>query len=132
MFIQEMKENFKQQQEKMADSVDWYEANKLEINRVAQRLNKIEINRVAIDGKCVDIYVAGDKHVLDAVFGAFRALGYEPSSRPGKKPESQFICYWHHPTNNVEFYLVFASNKCTRIKTGTKMVPQDTYETVCE
>jgi len=82
--------------------------------------------------KAIDLSFAGDKHVLDGIFGAFRKLGYNPSSRPGQKPQSYFSCFWTNPDKQIKYWMTFTSTQCTRIKVGTKMVEQDIFETVCQ
>jgi hypothetical protein len=69
---------------------------------------------------------------LQAIFGIFRKLGYEPSNRPGDEPETTFSCYWEHTELETKFWLYFTSTVCTRVKVGTEMVERDIYETVCE
>lgn len=119
-------------QEALTKSISWYQRNKGEILNVARALGKFKIQSARLDGEEVDIYIAGDRHVLNAVFGAFRRLGYEPSERPNEKPETSFTCRWRHPEKEAVFYFSFSSNKCTRVKVGTKTQEVDIYETICE
>jgi len=119
-------------QEALKISASWYSRNKPEIRRVAQALNKITIQSARLDGEEVDINITGDNHTLKAAFGAFRKLGYIPSSRPQETKLASFSCYWSNPEKEAKFYLSFSSNKCTRVKVGTKTMVVDVYETVCE
>ncbi len=107
----------------------WYHRNKNGIKEVADALKKIDIQSASVSGEEVDIGVTGDKHMLAAVWSAFRKLGYEPSRRP-EKAESYFYCRWEKE-GKPSFYLTFSSTVCKRVKIGTKMVEQDIYETVC-
>ncbi len=139
MFIQQMKEDLvgqqetvQEQQENVQKHASWYQTNKVEIGRVAVGLKKIEVTRASVSGDCVDLSITGDKHTLNAVFAAFRKLGYEPSARPTKEHKPTFSCYWNHPVEDAKFWLYFTSNKCTRIKVGTKTEEVDIYEVVCE
>jgi len=111
----------------------YYHRNKSTLHIVAELFKgKIKVQSATVSGDCFDLSVTGDKHVLEAIFGIFRKLGYEPDSRPGEEPATTFSCYWDHPELEARFWLYFTSTVCTRKKIGTKMVQQDIYETVCE
>lgn len=139
MFIQQMKEELVGQQESVQNQqknvqkiAGWYHANKVEIGRVAVELKKIEVTRACLNTDCVDLSITGDRHTLNAIFTAFRRLGYEPSDRPTKEHKPTFSCYWNHPVEDAKFWLYFTSSKCTRIKVGTETKEVDIYEVVCE
>lgn len=132
MFIQQMKEELVREQETLTKTASWYHSNKAEIGRVASGLNKIEIQRATLCGQCVDLSITGDRHTLNAIFSAFRKLGYEPTDRPTDKPDPSFSCHWEHTTEDARFWLYFSSSKCTRIKVGTETREVDLYEVVCE
>jgi hypothetical protein len=87
--------------------------------------------RMECDTEDVNLYVSGGADVLKEIFHAFRKLGYEPSSRPEAKPQSNFSCYFRQD-GKPTFYLSFSSTLCRRVKVGTKMQEIDVYETVCE
>lgn len=139
MFIQQMKEDLvgqqeyaHQQQKTVQKIAGWYHVNKVEIGRVAVELKKIEVTRAVLNSDCVDLSITGNRHTLNAIFAAFRKLGYEPTDRPTDKPEPTFSCYWEHPVEDARFWLYFTSNQCTRIKVGTETKEVDIYEVVCE
>jgi hypothetical protein len=132
MFIRGLKEKLVSDSEALTKQAGWYHANKVEIGRVAVGLSKIDVHNAVICGQCVDLSVTGDKHTLNAIFSAFRKLGYEPTDRPGDKPASSFSCHWEHSTEDARFWLYFSSNKCTRIKVGTETKEVPIYEIVCE
>ncbi len=94
-------------------------------------LSKASSARMDCDTEDVNFYVSGKTDVLKEVFRTFRKLGYEPSSRPEAKPQSNFTCYFHKD-GKPTFYLSFSSTLCKRVKVGTKMQEVDIYETVCE
>jgi len=87
--------------------------------------------RMNCDSEEVNFYASGKADVLKEIFRAFRKLGYEPSSRPEAKPQSNFTCYFSRD-GRPTFYLSFSSTLCRRVKVGTKMQEVDVYETVCE
>lgn len=87
--------------------------------------------RMDCDENDVNFYVTGAAPALKELFRGFRKLGYEPSKRPGVKPESQFTCYFEQ-TDKPTFYLSFSSTVCRRVKVGTETIERDIYEVVCE
>jgi len=130
---QSIKTDLVSEQELMTARASFYHQNKHHIIEVASAIKKIEIQNAKLDNyQCVDLNIAGDKHVLKAVFSVFRKLKYEPSTRPKEKPESSFTCFWSRDGQELRFYLCFTSSKCSRVQIGTKMIEQPIYETVCE
>jgi len=119
-------------QETLTSKASWYHRNRPHIEEVAQALGKLEITRASLSVSEVDISIAGDRHTLNAIFAAFRGLGYEPSSRPGSEPSPSFSCRWEHPEHDCRFWLFFSSTKCTRVQIGTTTQEVGIYETVCE
>ncbi len=111
----------------------YYDIHRSEIFAVAKSLRKIDdkVVRAEVADDCVDLSVSGDRHVLNAVFGAFRRLGYEPDERPAT-PEPTFSTYFRHPNHGCKLWLNFSSSTCRRVKIGTKTKEVDIYETVCE
>ena len=118
--------------EALTKRAGWYHRNKVQIETVAKAFEKIEVQTARLSFEEVDIGIAGDRHTLQAVFGVFRKLGYEPSSRPGDEPSPSFSCRWNHPDLECRFWLYFTSTKCTRVKVGTETREVDLFETVCE
>jgi len=110
----------------------YYNRNKLQVVAIAAALHKIDVQSASSTGNCIDINIAGDKHTLQAVFAAFRKMGYEPTDRPDNEPTSSFSCFWDHPDFECRFWLYFSSTKCTRVKVGTETREVPLYETVCE
>ncbi len=111
----------------------FYEGHRGEIAAVSKALAKIEdkLIRAQACPDCIDLHISGDRHVLNAVFGAFRRLGYQPDNRP-EKHEPQYSTYFRHDEHQCVFWVSFASSECKRIKVGTKTQTIDVYETVCE
>jgi hypothetical protein len=118
--------------EALTAKASWYHRNKTKIEEAAVALSKLEITRASLSVNEVDISIAGDRHTLNAIFAAFRGLGYEPSSRPGSEPAPSFSCRWEHPEHDCRFWLFFSSTKCTRVQIGTTTQEVGIYETVCE
>lgn len=111
----------------------YYDTHRSEIFAIGKALAKLgdKVIRAEVIDDCVDLSVSGDRHVLNAVFGAFRRLGYHPDSRPDK-PEPQFATYFRHPDHGCKLWLNFSSSTCRRVKVRTETREFDVYETVCE
>jgi hypothetical protein len=94
-------------------------------------MDKISLLSARIDGYDMNISLSGDKHMLEAAWRVLRKLGFDaPSSRP-EANQSSWNGRFHRKADDCTIYLFFTSSVCRRIKTGTKMVEQDIYETVC-
>lgn len=117
--------------ERAAKTTELYEAQKQNISVLANGLRKLQdkIVRVTIDPVSLDISIAGDRHDLNAAFGALRKIGYLPSDRP--KAGAASYSSWFHKDGWITVYLTFSSTQCTRVKVGTKTQTVDVYETVC-
>lgn len=116
--------------------VKWLEQNEAELTRIEQGTEQIHKHFISAEidavNESIDISYSGGKLVLQAIFKAYRDLGYAPNSRPKDDKLSSFSCYWNHPTQDLRLWIRFSSTSCKRVKIGTKMVEQDVYETVCD
>lgn len=113
--------------------VDYLNKYRMALSAVNRELNLPEdsLVRAYVTDCYFGLSVTGTPAELKELFRAFRKLGYEPSKRPGIKPESSFSCEFNRE-GGPEFYLCFASKLCRRVQVGTKTVEQPIYETVCE
>jgi len=111
----------------------YYKKYKDEIQALAAELELPKDTPITAYGETdqIRLSVSGTPETLKEVFRAFRKLGYQPSKRPGIKPESTFTTRFEQD-NHPNFYLSFCSTICKRVKVGTKMVEQAIYETTCE
>jgi len=122
-----------EQERRVKRHASYYHRNKQQLDHVAEAFRgKIAVQSATVADDCFDLSIAGDHHVLNAVFGVFRRLGYEPSKRPGKEPEASFSCYWEHSEYEAKFWFWFTSTVCTRKQIGTEMKEVPIYETVCD
>lgn len=112
----------------------YYEKHRPAIVAVARELAKLEdkMIRINVTTESIDLQIAGDRHVLKAIFGAFRRAGYLPDGRPSAKLEPSFSTWFRHPDHGCKFWLNFTSSQCTRVKVRSEMQEVDIYETVCE
>lgn len=93
--------------------------------------SKVQFQRVSFDSQTLDISITGTKHDLEAVWRELRKMGFEsPDNRP-KATDPSFTGYFKRQIDGCKVYLFFSSTVCRRVKTGTRMVEQDVYETVC-
>lgn len=79
----------------------------------------------------IDVRLIGDKHKFLALL---RVLG-KHGMRPPKieKGATGFSHFWYpDEMPGLQIYISFSSTVCRRVKTGTKMVEQDVFETVCD
>ena len=132
--LKELKADLKSDKKYYRDKREYYRTHKDEIAQVASELALPENTPVhaSCDSYNVSIRVAGGPNELKEIFRAFRKLGFEPSDRPGIKPESSFSTYFRKEEGELEFYLSFSSTLCKRVKVGTETVERDIFETVCE
>lgn len=130
--LQEIKEQLVVSSEAVTKVASYYHTHKDEIKCVSEAFEKINVTNARATQLSIDLGVTGNKHMLAAVFSAFRKMGYAPGSRPGPEAQSSFCCYWNHPDHDLRFWLNFTSDKCTRVKTGTETIERDIYEVVCE
>lgn len=89
------------------------------------------IVRMNADTIGVDISTTGDKHELAAIIRAYRINGFTTDSKPPAKNDPSWSA-WFRQKNGATSVLCFTSKVCRRIKTGTKMVEQEVFETVCD
>lgn len=79
----------------------------------------------------IDVRFAGDAHKLAAAVRILRTSGFETISERPKPGDVSWTAWYDHPNCGTRLYLYFTSSVCKRVKTGTKMVEQDVYETQC-
>lgn len=79
----------------------------------------------------VDVAFTGDAHRLATVVRLLRTSGFTTSAARPKPGDTQWTAFYAHPNCGTHLYLTFTSSVCRRVKTGTRMVEQDIYETQC-
>lgn len=84
-----------------------------------------------LSGGTIYVSMTGDKEKLTQAFRIFRTAGMEFTGDRPKKGDSSWHSAFKHPAQTVYIFFQFTSSVCRRIKTGTKMVEQDVYETQC-
>ena len=133
-FLESLDSSIAAHQQQATGYANYRHRHGLDIVLVSQAFEPIKDNviRVDIDSDCVDINIAGGLETLTGAFRAFRNLGYEPDSKPGIELFTSFTTYFRHPDKKVQFWLSFASTKCTRTQVGVKTVEQPVYEITCE
>lgn len=87
---------------------------------------------LSVDSHDINVRFTGNKATLESYWKALRNAGYEPDDHIGtdKKP-SYFSTKWRKD-GFTPIYMAFSSNVCRTVQTGTKMVEQAVYETVCD
>jgi hypothetical protein len=84
-----------------------------------------------LSGATIYVSMTGDKDKLTQAFRVFRGAGMDFTGSRPKKGDSSWSAAFRHPSQSVYVFFQFTSSVCRRIKTGTKMVEQDIYETQC-
>lgn len=106
----------------------------------------IEVLQVALGDQFLD-YTA-NAHDIDVKFkggySEFKTMmkvmfecDYKPRTKPTGTKFTEFSCWWDHKesaSDNPKFWIWFTSTQCTRVQTGTEMLPPReaaVYEIVC-
>lgn len=92
---------------------------------------KLNVIRADFEGGTLDISISGDRHQLIAAFAALRRCGFDPGSDRPTAGSPTYNAFFRHESGAC-IWFTFASTQCRRVKTGTKTVEQDVFETVCD
>jgi hypothetical protein len=106
-----------------------WNANRATLSSIVNALHKIGIES-ELTGN-LDVSVTGDKKRLADIIRIFRIAGFSSDAERPKQGDSSWYAYFSHPNCSVRIWFCFSSSVCKRVKTGSKMVSVDTYETVC-
>lgn len=79
----------------------------------------------------LDFSISGDKEVLLKAIRCFRKNKFSTQNSPPAPGENSWSAFFGRPGCSIRIWFSFTSTVCRRVKVGTKMVPQDVYETVC-
>lgn len=79
----------------------------------------------------LDVRLTGDKTKFLALLRVLARFGMKP---PKVEKGATGFSHFFYPEDmpGLQVYVTFSSTVCRRVKTGTKMVEQDVYETVCD
>lgn len=81
----------------------------------------------------LDVRLVGDAAKLAGAVRILRTSGFTfPTSSRPKKGDTAWHQFFTHPDCPVQIWFNFSSSVCRRIQTGTKMVEQPVFETVCD
>jgi hypothetical protein len=99
----------------------------------------IELTDISSDGHCLNISLHGNREVLNKSFGILRNHDLIPDCRPEERSTTYSAWFEEEHAEDREgkgFPLVvwfyFSSTTCRRVKTGSKTVTVDIYDTVCD
>lgn len=81
------------------------------------------------DAPWMYVSLAGDKHKFLSFVRVMRKHGFKIN--PVEKGATGFNQFCNE-LGDLQLYVSFSSTACRRVKTGTKLVEQDVYETVCD
>lgn len=81
----------------------------------------------------LDVRLVGDAGVLAKAVRILRTSGYSfPSASRPKKGDTTWSQFFTRSECAVNIWFNFSSSICRRVQTGTKMVEQPVFETVCD
>ncbi len=120
---------FKEREEELRHHREHWKANKAFFQPIVDKL--IGLNIEPYYDSSLNIHFTGDKHKLAAVVRILRTGGMISQTDPPTANASSWWAYFRTQDYSKECYINFSSSVCRRVKTGTKMVQQDVYETVC-
>lgn len=81
----------------------------------------------------LDIGLVGDRHVLAKAVRILRTSGYSfPAASRPKKGDTTWSQFFRCEGCAVVVFFRFSSSVCRRVQTGTQMVEQPIFETVCD
>jgi hypothetical protein len=97
------------------------------------------VNALRKLGACIsfpdslDVTLIGDAAVLAKAVRILRTSGYSfPSASRPKKGDTTWVQFFTRSECSVRIWFNFSSSVCRRVQTGTKMVEQPVFETVCD
>lgn len=79
----------------------------------------------------LDISLVGDAAKLAAAVRVLRLSAYSSHNKRPVKGDTSWTAFSNR-TGSLEIYFSFSSSVCRRVQTGTKMVEQPVFETVCD
>jgi len=106
-----------------------WNANRGLLSSVVNALHKIGLEP-ELTGD-LNVPCSGNKQRLAQIVRIFRTAGFSTTAERPKQGDSSWYAYFDHPECSIRIWFVFSSSVCRRVKTGTKMVEVDIYETVC-
>lgn len=108
--------------------LDWWESNKASYKDLIDKLESLgyEAN---LSSTGLDISGTGGKDKLVGAFRAFRAAGFNATSRPDAKTTYFSSFFYHDELNKIWFS--FSSDVCKRVQIGTEFKEVPVYEVQC-
>jgi hypothetical protein len=117
---------------------DLIEHNAEQIDALVAKLNVAgtggEVVRVSFRDGSLDISMAGNKDVLNKVFGILRSAGLKPTQLP-KEGTVTYSTFWDSEKDTehaLRVWLSFSSTQCRMVEVGKETVIRPIYEVVCE
>lgn len=113
----------------IAERREVWAMNKAVLAPVVNALRQIGAE-VSLSGS-LDVRLIGDKHVLANAVRILRTAGYGFTTTRPEKGDTQWSAFFYRQ-GGMEIWFQFSSSVCRRVQTGTKMVEQPIFETVCD
>jgi len=107
-----------------------WNANRLRLEPIVNAFTKIGVDSDLSDGD-LNIRFSGDKGKLAQGVRILRVARFVTDSAKPKKGDSSWSAFFLHPDCAIRIWFVFTSSVCRQVKTGTKTIEVDVYETRC-
>lgn len=107
-----------------------WNANRATLYSIVNALTKIGLEP-SFGNDHLNIQCTGDKDKLTAVMRILRTSGFNTTADRPAKGDSTWYAWFDSANCGARIWFSFTSSVCRRVKTGSKMVSVDTYETVC-
>jgi hypothetical protein len=107
-----------------------WNANRSRLEPIVNAFTKIGVDSDLSDGD-LNIRFAGDKEKLAQGVRILRVAGFHTEAERPKKGDSSWTAWFTHPDCSIRIWFSFTSSVCRQVKTGTKTVEIDVYETQC-
>jgi hypothetical protein len=107
-----------------------WNANRATLSSIVNALAKIGLEPSFGDDH-LNIRCTGDKDKLTAVIRILRTSGFNTTANRPAKGDSTWYAWFESANCGARIWFNFTNSVCRRVKTGSKMVSVDTYETVC-
>lgn len=107
-----------------------WNSNRATLSGIVNALTKIGIEP-SFGDDYLNVRCTGDKDKLVSVIRILRTTGFNTKADRPKKGDSEWYAWFDSQECSARIWFNFTSSVCRRVKTGSKMVSVDTYETVC-
>jgi hypothetical protein len=114
----------------VAERRETWQMHKYELAPVVNALRKLGADVSLSDS--LDVRLVGDAKVLAAAVRILRTSGFDTGAKRPAKGDTTWTAFFKRDGLALAVYFSFSSSVCRRVQTGTTMVEQPVFETVCD